>query len=100
MKKLLFFTSILLSFVSVFGQGSETFTNIPTGSSSYLTRSWTGDDGGTWGATSARTDQTITGAAICTNNNGSVTSPTYTGGMGVLTFNYVRAFTGTGSRSF
>lgn len=81
-------------------QGSENFTNIPTTSStSYLNRSWTGTDGVTWNATLARTDQTLTGKAICTNGSGTVTSPTYAGGMGTLQFNYVRAFTGTGTRT-
>ena len=85
---------------NVLGQGTENFSNIPTGSSTnYNTRSWTGTDGVTWGATLARTDQTMTGKAICTNGNGTVTSPSYSGGMGTLTFNYVRAFTGTGTRT-
>jgi len=89
-------------FCSVYGwgQGTENFTNIPTTSTTnYLTRTWTGTDGVTWNATSARTDQTLTGKAICTNATGSVTSPSYAGGMGTLTFNYVRAFTGTGART-
>ena len=77
----------------------EDFENIPTSSSSYGTRTWTGTNGGTWNATNARTDQTINGKAIATNGNGTVTSPMYANGMGTLKFNYVRAFTGTGSRS-
>ena len=83
------------------GQGSETFTNLPTASpSSYLSRTWTGDNGVTWTATAARTDQTITSKAIAwTAVNANVLSPSYTGGMGTLTFKYVRAFTGTGARS-
>lgn len=84
------------------GQGTESFSNLPTASaSSYLARSWTGDDGVTWTAEGARTDQTITGKAICFGNSGNrwVTSPSYAGGMGTLTFKYVRAFTGTSARS-
>lgn len=82
------------------GQATESFTNIPTATtSSYLTRSWTGDNGLSWAATLARTDQTMTGKAICTNGDGTVTSPTVSGGIGVLTFNYVRAFTGTSPRT-
>jgi hypothetical protein len=66
--------------------GTETFTNIPTTStSSYLTRTWTGDGGGSWSATDARTDQTITGKAI-TIRNGVLTSPSTSGGIGDLTF--------------
>ena len=82
--------------------GSEDFSNIPTGSStSYQNRSWTGTDGVTWTATEARTDETMTGKAICFNSTGirKLTSPTYANGMGTLTFNYVRAFTGTSTRS-
>ncbi|NLN74640.1 MAG: hypothetical protein GX140_10420, partial [Bacteroidales bacterium] len=77
----------------------EDFSNMPANNSSYTNRSWTGTNGGTWSATSARTDQTLDGKAICTSGSGSVTSPTTTGGMGTLSFQYVRAFTGTGARS-
>src|SRR5690554_1752212 len=80
------------------GQGNEDFTNIPANSGSYSDRSWTGSDGVVWTATEARTDQTLNGRAICTRNPGKVTSPTYSGGMGTLTFNYVRGFTGSGAR--
>ena len=69
-----------------FGQGTETFTNIPTNSStSYLSRSWTGDDGSTWTATNARTDQTINGKAITLNDdktNTYIESGTISGGVG------------------
>ncbi len=85
--------------VNSWGQGSENFSNIPASASSYANRSWTGTNSVTWTATAARTDQTLTGKAICTNGNGTVTSPTYTGGMGTLQFNYVRGFTAAGTRS-
>ena len=98
MKTKLFFLAFLTSLLS-WGQGVEDFTNIPTASTNYLTRSWTGTDGVTWSAIRARTDQTLTGKAICTDGTGSVTSPSYAGGMGTLSFNYVRAFTGTNARS-
>lgn len=96
---------MLLVFLGIgllgFGQTSESFNNIPTvSSSSYISRTWTGDDTNTWSASLARTDQTITGKAICTNGTGSVTSSLYSGGMGVLEFSYVRGFTGTNARSF
>jgi hypothetical protein len=93
---------VLLVHVEGWGQGSETFTNLPTNSStSYQSRSWTGDDNVTWTAEGARTDQTITGKAICWGNSGTrnVISPTYSGGIGNLTFKYSRAFTGTNARS-
>lgn len=82
---------------------TEDFTNLPTtNSTSYQNRTWTGTDGYTWTALNARTDQTMTGKAIGFGNAGStrsVTSPSYSGGIGTLTFNYVRAFTGTSSRT-
>ncbi len=90
---------VLLCSSSVQAQGTENFSNIPASSSTYASRSWTGTDGVTWNATAARTDQTLNGKAICTNGTGSVTSPQYSGGMGTLTFNYVRGFTGTGART-
>jgi hypothetical protein len=82
------------------GQGSENFSNIPTGSStSYSGRSWTGTNNVIWTAANARTDQNLNGKAICTSGNGSVTSPQYSGGMGTLTFNYVRGFTSGSART-
>jgi PKD-like domain len=107
MKKVFAFilSLVLTLFLSqnTYGQScpaSENFANIPTtNTTNYLSRSWTGTDGVTWTATNARTDQTITGKAICTNGSGTVTSPTYSGGIGTLSFNYVRAFTGTSARS-
>jgi hypothetical protein len=83
--------------------GNENFTNMPANNSSYTSRSWTGTDGVTWTAEGARTDETINGRAICFGNSGDgtrkVTSPIYAGGMGDLSFNYVRAFTGTNART-
>ena len=77
---------------------SETFTNIGAAASSYDTRMWTGDDGGTWNATDARTDQTLTGPAI-TIRNGVLTGPSIAGGIGSLTVTTIRAF-GGGSGTF
>lgn len=91
---------LLVTVLGAWAQGQEDFENIPTGTpTTYTSRTWTGTDGVIWTASNARTDQTLTNKAICTNLNGTVTSPTYTGGMGVLQFNYVRAFTGTSSRT-
>ena len=99
MKLKLFIVALFCSVLG-WGQGVEDFSNIPTASTgTYLARTWTGTDGVTWTAVRARTDQTLTGKAICTDGVGSVTSPSYAGGMGTLSFNYVRAFTGTGARS-
>lgn len=87
---------------AAWAQGSEDFTNLPTASStSYVARTWVGTNGVTWTAVGARTDQTMTGKAICFGNTGIdrwVTSPVYANGMGTLSFEYVRAFTGTGTR--
>ncbi len=82
---------------------TENFDNLPTtNGSTYTYRSWTGTDGVTWTAEGARTDEKIDGSmAICFGGSGTkkLNSPTYTGGMGKLTFKYVRAFTGTGTRA-
>lgn len=84
--KIAFLSIFILLNVFAFGQGTETFSNIPTTSStSYLSRSWTGDDGSTWTATNARTDQTINGKAICLNDDVAdtyVQSGTISGGVG------------------
>ncbi|MFD0862335.1 endonuclease [Sungkyunkwania multivorans] len=77
---------------------SETFINIPDSGSGYGTRNWTGDDGGSWTATDARTDQTIDGKAI-TIRNGSLTAPQSTEGIGNLTVTTQRVFSG-GSGTF
>ena len=97
--RLLVLFVLLLSTQVSWGQGAEDFSNIPASNASYLSRSWTGTNSVTWTATLARTDQTLTGKAICTNGSGTITSPTYSGGMGTLQFNYVRGFTGTVARS-
>ncbi|WP_457616028.1 endonuclease [Lutibacter sp.] len=73
---------------------SETFTNMGAASSSYSVRNWTGDDGGAWTATDARTDQTINGPAI-TIRNGSLTMPTTANGIGSLTVTTIRKFSGS-----
>ncbi|WP_299899509.1 endonuclease [uncultured Aquimarina sp.] len=72
---------------------TETFSNIGAASSSYAERTWTGDDGGEWTATDARTDQTLTGSAI-TIRNGELTSSSISGGIGSLTVTTLRAFSG------
>ena len=77
----------------------EDFSNIPTDNqTSYLNRTWSGT-AGTWTATNARTDQVLTGKSIATNNTGSVTAPLVNNGLGNLSFNYVRAFTGNSART-
>ncbi|OAN62469.1 hypothetical protein A8B79_02665 [Balneola sp. EhC07] len=79
------------------GQVNENFSGVTsaTGGSagSYTTKSFTGVDGGTWVATDARTDQTIDGPAILLRN-GTLTSPSISGGIGSLTLTTQRAFSG------
>ncbi|MEX1132321.1 MAG: hypothetical protein WEC15_03780 [Flavobacteriales bacterium] len=86
-----------------FTQGTEDFTDLPATPTpgNYIARTWLGTDGVTWTAVGARTDQTMTGKAICfgTGGNRWVTSPIYTNGMGNLSFEYVRGFTGGGART-
>lgn len=77
----------------------ETFENIPAGSSSsYTSRSWTGDNGKTWTATGSRTDQTINGKAICMDDAGTpyVQSPSISGGCTKITFKHQQKFSGGG----
>lgn len=63
--------------------GTEDFSNIPASSSSYSTRTWT-NNGITWTATDARTDDTVNGKAI-TLRIGNLTSSTLSGGIQDLT---------------
>jgi endonuclease I len=77
-------------------QGTETFTNIPAASSSYAARTWTGDNGLTWNATDARTDQTITGPAMVIRV-GAISCTGMPNGVGSLTFKYKQVFGGTGA---
>ncbi len=76
---------------------NESFINIPASNASYLTRTWTGDDGGIWTATEARTDRTITGKAITLDSrgadNGTLTSATISGGIESLTVSTKKEFT-------
>src|SRR5690606_12968896 len=77
----------------------ETIENIPANSASYAHTSRTGDDGGAWTATKARTDETIVGKAITidvrNNNGGSLTSPTVNGGINELTVTTQRKYGGS-----
>ncbi|NVO08615.1 MAG: endonuclease [Bacteroidales bacterium] len=98
------FTTVTQPFaitVSVSGTSNkETFTNIGAASSSYANFTWTGNDGSTWSATSARTDQTIVASnkAICLKNVAStyIESGTLSGGCGSITFKTLQVFSGTG----
>lgn len=76
--------------------GTEDFSNIPAASSSYANQTWT-NNGITWNATDARTDQTITGKAI-TIRDGYLLSSTLSGGIQSLTVKTQLKFT-TGTDS-
>ena len=81
------FTSLMV------GQGTETFTNMPANATSYASRTWIGDNGLSWNATDARTDQTITGRAI-TVRNGSLFCSGMPNGVATLSFKHQQFFTG------
>ncbi|MCI4444102.1 MAG: T9SS type A sorting domain-containing protein, partial [Lentimicrobium sp.] len=73
---------------------TESFEYQPTNSTSYATRTWTGDSGLDWTATDARTDQTITNRAICVKN-GSISATISSNGIGNLTVTTQLKFSGT-----
>lgn len=75
--------------------GSETFENIGGSSSTYTTVNWTGDNGLSWSATDARTDQAITNGKAITVRNGNITIPTSSGGIGSFTVTTKRVFGGS-----
>lgn len=95
-KLTLFFLSLtfLLAGFTSNAQGSETFTNIASGSSSYSNRTWTGDNGLTWSAIEARTDQTLNGKALAIRD-GSITCNGIPNGIGSLSFKHQQVFTGS-----
>jgi len=95
MKHFLFLVAVVWC-EGLFAQGTETFTNMPANASGYATRTWVGDNGLTWNATDARTDQTITGRAIGIRLGG-VSSTGVANGIGTLTFKYAYLFTAGGN---
>jgi hypothetical protein len=86
-------SSVAALTVSVGPCHTENFSNIGT-SGTYGTKTWTGE-GGTWTATDAREDQTITGKAI-TIRTGVLTSPTFTDGVDAITMTTRLPFADTG----
>jgi len=74
---------------------TETFENLDTSIGSYSTVSWIGDEGGTWTATDARTDQEINMTPAITIKDGVLTLPTTSGGIGALTVTTKRVFSGS-----
>ena len=94
MKKTITIVLAFFAFLTSFAQGTESFTNIPANSGTYATQSWTGDNGLSWNATDARTDQTITGRAINVRN-GAITCNTIPNGIGSITFKHQQQFSGS-----
>ncbi len=97
------FTFLLISIVA-FAQGTESFTNIPTTTtpSSYITRTWTGDNGRTWTATAARTDSPsdpsivgMNGKFIIFRDTGKIICEGIPNGCGTVSFDYTKAFSGS-----
>lgn len=79
--------------------GTEDFSNIPAAASSYATQTWT-NNGITWNATDARTDQSIVDNSnnkAITIRNGNLTSSTLSGGIQSLTVTASLKFTGSSS---
>lgn len=79
--------------------GTEDFSNIPAASSSYATQTWT-NNGITWNATDARTDQSIidnSNNKAITIRNGNLTSSTLSGGIQSLTVTAALKFSGSSS---
>ena len=94
----------LMSSNSIIAQGTETFTNVPTSSStSYITRNWTGDDGSAWEATNSRTSSATfiaSGQGIGLNDDNSntyVKSGTISGGIENITLTVKQIFSGSNS---
>lgn len=73
---------------------TETFESIPASSGSYSNRTWIGDNGLSWSATNARTDQSLNNRTI-TLRNGVLTAPTTSGGISSLTVTTQRKFGGS-----
>lgn len=73
---------------------SESFENIPASSSQYTTRTWVGDDGYTFNATDARTDQTLDGRAITIRNGSLEYAGDFSDYLEVVTVTTQRVFGG------
>lgn len=96
MRKLFTMILFLLFTFQMFGQGTETFDNFDATGSSYVNGTFLGQDGSTWTYTQARGDYEITGKALMIGRNRSPQSEVYSGsiagGVGVISFNYMQAF--------
>jgi endonuclease I len=94
MKKTITIVLAFFAFLTSFAQGTESFTSIPANSGTYAAQTWTGDNGLSWNASDARTDQTITSRAI-NIRNGAITCNTIPNGIGSITFKHQQQFSGS-----
>ncbi|UQB68746.1 T9SS type A sorting domain-containing protein [Epilithonimonas zeae] len=81
---------ILFLYSNAWGQGTESFVNITTGQTGYASRTWNGDNGQSWTASDARTDQSINTAAVTVRNGAltfGLTTAQKNAGIGTLTLN-------------
>ncbi len=87
--------------VSAWGEGTETFEGL-SNATNYADRSWTGTNGQTWSATSARTDQKISGnRGITSSASGAtitmvLTNAQKAAGIGTLSFDYKHPYSDSG----
>ena len=79
-----------------FAQGTETFDNFPSTTSSYIDGDFIGQDGSTWDFIQCRGDVQITGQSIMIGRNrtpqAEFNSGSISGGIGTIQFNYLQAF--------
>ncbi len=99
MKKIYFKSSLLTLLLSgfAFGQGSETFETQTALSDKYNTGSFDGETGGiVWNYTNARNESTypITNKGILFQASGNTLETTISNGIGKLSFDVRKAFTG------
>lgn len=95
-KKILLFALSLIFAGLAWGQGLETFDNMPETGGSYGDGTFTGQDGSTWTYVQCRSDYDITGNSCMLGRNRTPQSNVYSGmisgGIGTLSFNYMQAF--------
>ncbi len=91
-------STINVTTLAVVTSSKETFANFSVGAS-YLTGTFTGQDGSTWSYNGARGDIAITGSAPTIGKGRTplsyVASGTIQGGIGTLKFDYMMAFSTT-----
>jgi len=102
MKNFLLVFMVSICSLNLFGQGSETFTNLDI-TSSYQDGSFVGDNGVTWNFVASRNSDgyQITGEGIMLrrlSDGSTVFSSSVSGGVGDFTCSLKKAFTGSGNR--